>query len=192
VEAVIAATKQSLARRREEISTEWQRARQTAVVLHDRARSRFEEVRSSLEAELGPLLGTSRFKVQEGRPDGAETHLVRHQVIQTARHLGYFANLREHGSWVRLVLEVSGGRTELLLAFTAVGHEYRGVIAASACVYRREWTAKGESQVSRLRPLVDEAFQINYGEEAKTVGERFDPWLDHVLAVGIEARRKDV
>ena len=101
----------------------------------------------------------------------------RYQVVDTAQRLDYFANMREHHSWVRLVIDTEQGKSEILLSFHGVNRDYRGLMAASMCFFRRQNGDVIEPQVIELQPVCDDLFQINYLESTESVLQRFRPWL---------------
>ena len=110
----------------------------------------------------------------------------RHQIIQTARQLGYFANTRRYHEWVRLGIDTENGRANILTSFHAIGTEYRGLVAVSMCFYRRQQDDDGENQIIELQPVSDGVFQINYEEPAESVKERFRSWLEDSLVMGLD------
>ena len=189
IEQVIAATRDQLVAREAARRVEWDRAKVTARELQQRARSRFQEVRNRLISQTGALLETSQSFVDVGGDADGRGHFFRNQVIDTARRLGYFANLAEFREWVRLVLE-TGNRAEILVSFHGSGHEFRGVLAASACFFRREQTEQGEREIASVTPLSSDIFQINYREPADQAATRFDEWLEDAMVKGLEVWRK--
>ena len=76
--------------------------------------------------------------VNNGHDDTDQRGWYRYQVVDTAKRLDYFANIRDFHSWVRIAFDTTAGRSEILLSFHTVGREYRGVIGASMCFYRRQ------------------------------------------------------
>jgi Fic family protein len=187
-EQVITATRDLLASRRQNRSKEWQRAKDTAERLRVLAATRLGEVASSLGAETGAYFDQARFFVDSEPSGGGRSHYFRWQIIETAKRLDYFANTAEHRSWVRLVLRADS-QAEVLLSFHAAGAEYRGVIAVSACFFRREETEAGEREVTEVTPLSQEIFQVNYREQSDAAVGRFRTWLEDVVVKGLEIWR---
>lgn len=144
VDQVIAGARGLLERRRRVDTEEWHRAKKVAAALQRRAKRRFEEVAKLLEGELGRYLHDHRFFVDDEPDQGKRGYWFRGQVIETARNLGYVANTTEYHSWVRLVFETDA-RAEVLLSFHSIGQEFRGVLAASTCFFRREATEGGNA-----------------------------------------------
>jgi hypothetical protein len=98
-------------------------------------------------------------------------------------------NTSEYRAWARLVLG-SETQAEILFALHATGREYRGILAVSACFFRRELTEDRERQVTDLTPLADDIFQINYRETAVQAEVRFRQWVEDVLTRGLEIWRQ--
>lgn len=190
-EQVIGAAKKQLIEREKAIRAEWEKAKETARQLQQTLTARLREVVTALEAELGPLLGGHKFLVDEELPGGVRSYYFRGQIIETARRLtgSYYVNTSEYRAWTRLVLR-SDTQAELLFAFHGIGREYRGLLAISACFFRRELTDDGERQVTDLIPLSDEIFQVNYRESLSQVQARFRQWLEVVLTKGLEVWRQ--
>jgi Fic family protein len=190
-EQVIAATRKKLEERERIRRGEWEKAKQTAARLQDHAIDRFRAVAQRLTEEAGQYLAGSRFFVDAASGQDERSHYFRHQIIETAKRLDYFANFAEHRSWVRLVLRAES-QAEILVSFHGSGQEFRGILAASACFFRREETEAGEREVGKIVPLSSEIFQINYREKEQEALVRFRDWLEDVLVRGLETWRAGI
>lgn len=188
IDQSIGAAKTLLERRRQFLRVEWERAKGTTEGLHQRARAYLAETAQKLSSEIRALSSEYRFFVDDGPPQEDKGSFYRYQIVATARALGYFADTNTYRSWVRLVLKMES-QSEILISFHGVGHEYRGVLVASACFFRREESEEGERQVVDVTPITDEIFQINYQEDPTEVGERFHRWLGAGLLKGLELWR---
>jgi hypothetical protein len=58
-----------------------------------------------------------------------------------------------------------------------------------ASAMNSEETEQGEREVSKVVPLSDEIFQINYREKAEEALSRFGDWLEDILVRGLETWR---
>lgn len=188
-EQVIRATRDLLEKREADRRKEWDRAKTTAGVLQEVTKTRFEEIKGTLKRETKNLLEHAEFFVDAGGDHDGRGHYFRNQVIRTAKRLDYFANLAEYREWVRIGLQTDT-RAELLVSIHGIGHEFRGVLAASACFFRREQTEETERELSAVIPLSDEIFQVNYKEASDQAKERFRNWLEEVLVKGLETWRQ--
>ena len=119
---------------------------------------------------------------------GFQDQSFRSQVVETAKKLDYFANTGAFGTWVRLAIHTDS-QAEILVSFHATGYEFRGIVGASACFFRRVGTGDQERQIIDLRPLTHDLFQVNYLESSQEVEARFQDWLEDVLVAGLETWR---
>jgi hypothetical protein len=188
VDQVIGAAKDLLAKRQRTLLQQYERAKETADLLRARAAERFGAIATKLAGELGRIHEEYRFSVDSEPNDGARRHYFRFQVIENARTLDYFANLSEYHAWTRLVLRTDT-QAEVLLSFHGIGHEYRGVLAATLSFFRREETEDGERQISDIVPASHAIFQVNYRELDKEAERRFDEWLEPALVNALEIWR---
>ena len=183
IETRIKAMGQRLAQRRDALTQEWQTAMSSAQRLHTAAKERLEEIRSLLDRELSGD-GELTFFVDDGSDMSGRGHWFNHQIISTAIALQYYANSRDYRTWVRLA---SGGENQgnILIAFHAMGHEFRGILACSSTWIRRAPAEDGRMETEEERPLCDEVFQINYQEELASIEERFRDWLEKSIDRGL-------
>lgn len=191
VDQVIAAARGKLEAREAAQRLEWDRARTTARHLQNLATERLEGVAAVLRRETQPLLQQPKCFIDSGGDADGRGHYFRNQIVQTAKAVGYFANLAEYRQWSRLVLETDT-RSEILISFHGTGHEFRGILAASACFFRREQTEAGDREIAGVTPLASEIFQVNYKEPPEQVAERFAEWLEDVLVRGLEVWRQGI
>lgn len=190
VDEVIEAIGDMFADRRE-ARPELDQAPATTRELWSVTNARFASVKDELASRIAN--GTSaRHVVADSGDDTDPERRVWHrlQVVETAASLGYFANMRDFHEWCRLVFVTENGRAEILLSFHAVGHQFRGLIGASACFYRRQDEDDAERQIIELRPIVDELFQVNYKEDPASVQRRFVVWLEAALVHGLDHWRR--
>lgn len=176
-----------LARRRKEIVREWDAAVSIAGQLHEAADRRIQEVRADLEAALSSTTDFEFFGISES-DHGERSHWFRHQVISTAKELGYFANTDQHRSWVRLgVAEANqrGTQANILISFHSIGHEFRGVLACSATWFSQIHSDDDRVESTGERPLCADVFRINYKEKVEDIEPRFRKWLDEAIERGL-------
>ena len=166
-------------------------AKETAEALLDGAVEMLEDIKDRLEEQVrSEFFERSVFTDFNRDRDAKRRGYYRHQVIDTARNLEYFANMRDYHSWARLVIETEQGRSEILLSLHGVNREYRGLIGASVCFFRRQNGDVVEPQVVDLQPACEDMFQVNYSEPAESVLRRFNPWLSHSLLRGLDQFRR--
>ena len=168
------------------------RAKEIAEGLRVIAEDKFQEVRSGLDQRIGTSAADRRIFVDTGLDDTEQRGWYRYQVVDTAQRLGYFANIRDYHEWVRIAFMTESGRSEILLSFHTVGRDFRGVVGASMCFYRRQrGDGDGiEQQVIELQTVSDDLFQVNYKEDVDAAERRFGPWLENTLVMGLDQWRR--
>ena len=157
-------------------------AEQLFKISSDRLKSISEEIKASLqnltiEAQVFPV---------EAPSDASKSYYHRYQVVETAKQLGYFANIRPYHKWIQLVISLESSTTIILLSFHALGHEYRGLLVCSACAYHRDDADEGERNINDIQALTDSLFQFSYADEEERLIDRFKQWLEDVIVSGLE------
>jgi len=183
-EEAIRAVRRQLQLRRDSLLEEWQAARETADALCGKAERRLREVSETMQKEMQGLLTHATFFADGEQDKGQKSHYFHLQVVETAKDLGYFANTHTYRSWARLVMK-NANRSELLIAFHGIGHEFQGVLVCSACWFQKVENEEG-GETFDVRPMTDRVFQINYKESLKQAEERFLPWLEESIVRAIE------
>lgn len=190
VSQVIKATRHDLEQRRHDAIREaWEKVKATAARAHAVAATRLGEVAAEINIELHPLRPDLRARVFSNTAEGPRGAWFQYQVVETAKRLHYFANKSEYHAWLRLVLKVDV-QSEILVSFHGLGRDNTGVIAVSACLFRKGSEDEGSSQVTDLEPLTDEVFQLNYIEPTERALERFSIWLEQILIRGLDLWRR--
>lgn len=179
-----------LARRRDSLVVEQESAKSIANHLCRLSRQRLDEVADKLRKTTQDVLEHAEFFADSAVDDGRD-HYYRNQVVETAKILDYFANTQTYRAWSRLIIG-NTDRTELLIAFHGVGHEFRGVLACSATWFQRVETEDGRREPGPVTPVTDDVFQINYKESQEEAEERFLLWLENAILRSLELWRSNV
>ena len=153
--------------------------------LFEIASNRLKDIEDEIRLSVQNLVSDAQVFTVFAPEGGSKSHYHRYQVVETAKQLGYFANLRPYHTWIQLVINVESSTT-ILISFHALGHEYRGLLVCSACAYHRDNTEEGERNISDIQPLTDSLFQFSYADEESNLAERFKQWLDDVIVTGLE------
>ncbi len=159
--------------------------KEVAGDLVTRGHSRLNEIADRLNPALTPVGAGDPVWTDEHRDVEKRRHWNRHQIVMTARNFDYFANVGDYHAWTRVVLSTRSGRAEMLLSFHTVGREFRGVIGATLCGYRRQDDDAGQGQIVDHVVLCNEMFQLNYQESRPSIERRFDAWLEESLLAGL-------
>jgi Fic family protein len=187
-EQEVSAARERLVQREKAKRGEWERAKKSARRLEEIAVERLQTIADKLLEETKPLVPAAHYFVDHEPAEGPRGHYFRWQIIQTAKQLGYYANLTEYRAWTRLVMRTDS-QVEILLSFHVASHDFRGLIAVSALLFRRDETEEGERQIADVTPLSSDIFQVNYLEAEPTVEARFRGWLEDALVRGLKIWR---
>ena len=180
VEDTIRSVRRQLQKRRDFLLTEWEAAKSIAAALRKQAEQRLAAVAQELKQEMSDVLEHGDYFVSGAHEGDDRSHYYRYQIIQTAKKLDYFANPRIYRSWTRMVLQ-NAHRTEILIAFHGIGHEFQGVLACSASWFQRVETEDGEREVGPVTAVTDSVFLINYKERPDEAAARFSTWLEDAI-----------
>ncbi len=154
------------------------------------AKTQLELQRDEIDRQISELMPLEVF-VDLAAPMSGRSDYFKYQIIETAKGFGYYANFREYRSWVRLVIKIGDSQTELLVSFHALGREYKGVVACSACAYHKALSDEERgSHAQHLQALSDAPFQLSYADREDKLKQRFAAWLSEVIVVGLEYWRK--
>lgn len=156
-------------------------------IASNRSRDIAEEIKLSIQNFVNDA---EVFMISASTGD-PRSYYHRYQVVETAKQLGYFANLRNYHTWIQLVINVETSTT-LLLSFHVLGHEYRGLLVCTACAYHRDDSDEGEHNISDIQSLTDSPFQFSYADEEENLIERFKQWLEDVILTGLEYWNKSI
>ncbi len=161
------------------------KAESFAANLFDIAVLRLEEVAEEIKLSVQNFVSNAEVFTVAARVEDPRSYYHRYQVVETAKQLGYFANLRNYHTWIQLVINVETSTT-LLLSFHVLGHEYRGLLVCTACAYHRDDSEQGERNISDIQSLADSPFQFSYADEEENLIERFKQWLEDIILTGLE------
>jgi Fic family protein len=155
------------------------------------ASERLQEIANEIRSYIQNLVSDAQVFTVPAPTGDPRSYYHRYQIVETAKQLGYFANLRPYHSWIQLVINVQS-TTTILLSFHALGHEYRGLLVCSACAYHRDNAEDGERNISDIQALTDSVFQFSYADQESNLTERFKQWLEDVLVTGLEYWNKSL
>ncbi|MDM9586012.1 MULTISPECIES: Fic family protein [unclassified Nostoc] len=164
-----------------------------ASKLFEIASNRSQDVANEIKLSVQNLFDDADAFIISAPAGDSRSYYHRYQIVETAKQLRYFANLRNHNyhSWIQLVINI-GISTTILLSFHVLGHEYRGLLVCSACAYHRDNAEDGERNISDIQALTDSPFQFSYADEEGNLTERFKQWLEDVIVTGLEYWNKSL
>lgn len=174
------------------------KAEDFASILFNIASSRLQEVANEIRLSVQDFVDDAAFFTVSAPAGDPRSYYHHYQVVETAKQLDYFANLRNYHTWIQLVLNVER-LTTILLSFHVFGHEYRGLLVCTACAYHRDRDdASDEDErnmstiISDIQSLTDSPFQFSYADEEENLVERFKQWLEDVVVTGLEYWNKSI
>jgi len=168
-----------------------QQAEKFANILFQVADERLQEIRDEIRLSVGNLVEDAEIFTFNGPANGEKSHYYRYQVIETAKQLDYYANLRNYHSWIQLVIDVERP-TMILVSFHVLGYEYHGLLACSVCAYHRDLTDDEEKNVSEVQALTDSPFQFSYADQQENLVQRYKQWLEAAIVSGLEYWNKSL
>lgn len=148
-------------------------------------KGRLDDVSTDIKLSLQNLVLNPHIFVTDATADSEQSHYYRYQVIESAKQLDYYANLRSYHSWTQLTLDVERP-TMILFSFHVIGYTHSGILACSACAYHRDDMENGERTVSEIQVLIDEPFQFSYGDNEQNLVKRFREWMETALVSGLD------
>lgn len=153
---------------------------------------KLQDISEEIRISLANLVSEAQIFTVESPSDGSKSHYHRYQIVETAKQLDYFANLRPYHRWIQLVISLGSSTTMILLSFHVLGHEYRGLLVCSACAYHRDDADEGERNTNDIQALTDSLFQFSYADDEHSVIKRFKDWLEAIIVTGLEYWNKSL
>jgi Fic family protein len=162
-----------------------QKAEGLAANLFKIASARLNDIEDEIRLSVQSLVNDAQIFTVSSPNNDSKSYSHRYQIVEVAKKLKYFANLRPYHTWIQLVINVESS-TIILISFHVLGHEYRGLLVCSACAYHRDNMEEGERNISDIQPLTDSLFQFSYADEESNLVDRFKNWLENVVVTGLE------
>jgi Fic family protein len=121
------------------------------------------------------------------RSDYEKKLWFRNQIIDIARELGYYADLRTYHGWVRLKL-YEELKTDVVLSFHSVGTRPIGMFTVIAF----QQTRHEDEEVGVVMPhlLGSEQFSFTYLDDHTALIARFDIWLKNIIVLALDRWQK--
>lgn len=195
--AIIHSVADKLDRRRQRRQDEWEKAKDIGRALAAAATEQLEMTKKELKSVLAPQLGTNGdFWVTTNSDDDPDRRsYYGYQVVETAKAMRYFANTRTFHCWVTLNLKADS-QYEILVSIHGMGHEFAGLLVATACLAKKERSGDGDEPggtlVTKVQPVCKRPFQISYKEDVADARTRFDRWINDVVVQGLLAWQEEI
>lgn len=159
-----------------------------AAKLFERAEERFRQLAVSLDPQLRsltpPRKPTYQARSNAAANESNQRHYFQKQIVDIAKHFGYFANLERYRTWVRITLTTEQD-FDYVVSFHGYGPGDTGILAVSAFTYVKAPREEGGTEPVALHPAATELFQFNYAESFDTTNRRFTDWLEGSTAIAL-------
>ena len=154
------------------------------------ASQQFQTVASKLQKELQHVDVLYGCEVTVSVPENE--HWFYSQVVETAKRLEYYADLRRYHHWLRLRIS-EAHISNVVVSFHPLGTVFRGVMAVSAFYEERPRQSAGDyAAVPIPTHIITEAFGFVYTEQLDTMLPRFEKWLHTALVLALTQWRRSM
>ncbi len=191
IEEILESAKQKFNQRRLAHDKQIRKSISTADSLVVLAAKRLEEIAAEVQELFVDERAQYRAYEFHATSGSGKANYHYHQIIQCARELGYFANLRCYQAWAAMAI-VMEQRAEVLFSFHGIGHETSGILGCSAMFYTKQKDEEGETVIGPVSPLADEPFVFTYLEDPTEVQRTFRKWLDRCVVSGMDRWQKEL
>jgi Fic family protein len=183
-ESILNAVTQKFSQRRQKDQQLRSQARDIADSLFQSANTSIASKASSIAAAI--KIENKQFNAYRthGENESNKGKYYYKQIVDSARHYQYFANLNVYHAWSSLVI-VTNRRAEILISIHGIGGSTSGVFGCTAMFFTKD-TEDDHTQISDYEPLGPEPFEFSYTENSVDVQRRFTRWLDTVILKGLQ------
>lgn len=160
-----------------------------SVELEQIAFDYFQTVAATLNSELRVI--NWHYTALAEKSNNETKHYFGKQIIETAKHYDYYADMRTYAAWLRLKIREER-QAELILSFHSLGVEFLGIMVVSAFMEYRDRSEDNEVSLQGPYPLSDDIFQFSFKEAPNTVKDRFQDWLNNIVLIGLDQWRRQL
>ncbi|MEI7900477.1 MAG: Fic family protein [bacterium] len=156
----------------------------TAGAVQEYTHSRFLQISEDLNSTIRTIDDEYYTNVSQTPPGGTLWYYK--QVVDAARKLDYFANLRLYHHWERLMIHEKR-QTKIVFSIHPIGRDFTGIMAVSAFIEFRDLDFDADDQANGLEFLTicSDVFQFSYAENADAVVGRYEQWFHEGVAAGL-------
>lgn len=174
------------------------RVYQDADRLFTKAKLRFDQVATGLDAQLRRLTppgnpANNQYCARVNSSDAKldTKHYFQKQIVTIANRFHYFANLESQRSWLRISIS-TGVTFDYVLSIHGYGAGDTGILAVSAFSYLKVPKEEGGTEMANLQPASTDLFQFNWAESFESTSNRFEEWLESSLAIALAEWKKSL
>lgn len=158
--------------------------------LEDLAYEQMEVVASQVDQSLKTV--DLRYDCEVVRAEADTAHWFHAQVLEIAKQLEYYADLRRYHRWVRLRIR-EAQTPSIVVSFHPLGPVFSGVMVTSAFYEERQIdTEEAPALVPLPVCLCADLFEFAYSDDSEQTKQRFERWLHDTLVVGLNQWKKSM
>jgi Fic family protein len=184
IDQILESASERLTAKRENELKEREKILTTTSRLRAHVEQQFSEAQLKVNQVLKAINPDFEAQCTVMTSEGGETWF-REEISQVAQLLGYKALTRFHSSWARLTITTER-KMELIVTFHGLGHEFLGLMAASAFIRYRDTDSNSKTTDEGPYLACTEVFQFADDEPLEAIEQRFQPWLETVISMGLE------
>lgn len=187
-QSMLTALKMRYQQRVKEKNEEYRKVLSTTEVLLQQTSNQFHRLVSDLSGIMTP--SNQEFYADVDCVGENSVHWFREQVINLARQLDYYANVRHYHGWVRFKIR-DERQMEIVVSFHPIGTEFVGIVGASVFI---EYRTREDELVKVEDPhsLVERPFVFTYKDDIHQTSESYEQWLNKVILNGLEEWRQQL
>lgn len=176
--------KNKFSQERQKISIVYEHAEKLFTIVSDKFAHLAENLDTQLRTVTPPQRQSYRARSNSANNTSPQRHYFQRQIIEVAEQFGYFANLEQHRSWVRITL-ATDQEFDYVVSFHGYAPGDTGILAASAFTYIKAAREEGGTEPVNLHPAATDIFQFNYAESYESTVKRFAEWLESSIAIAL-------
>jgi prophage maintenance system killer protein len=186
VESAFEVLRNRVSREQQQLSVVYEHA----AKLFEQVKHKFSDLAASLDRQLGlltPPQKTAKYGAHSNYADNTkpnQQHYFQKQIVDMAKHFGYFANFERLRTWVRITLTTDQD-FDYVVSFHGYGPGDTGILVASAFTYIKVPREEGSPELMERHPATTEVFQFNYAEAFDSTEKRFLDWLDGSISIAL-------
>lgn len=179
--------------RRRETEQTYQKVETLATSLLQEAENILNDISTEVQRKFAQISNPPLLRVTHSKPTNEFYYTI--QIIETAKQLGYWANVSRRRLWLRLHLSdrFSEQKTQIIFSFHYLGKVNRGVMVVTGFVYFPENKPNQqdeddvEPQFGETHRICSDPFYFSY-KDVDRIDElkfNFRKWVNDALAVGL-------
>jgi Fic/DOC family len=189
--SILGAVRDKFARIRDEQESSKQQVLAIGDALHHLATIRLTELANEITETIRDLGFNFKADLSRAARGEKEAQFYGLQISNAANQLEYNPDFHSYSAWALLTIKMEFS-SEILIAFHGIGREFTGVLAVVAMFYTKHMTFAPATIIGNVISLSNDPFIFTYDETEREVINRFRPWLEERLILGLDHWRKSI